>query len=107
MDGRLYARIVWFHAYNTPQDVDNIAKRILDALIGTVYPSDVLVVRCTTEKVYYTSEKYELIDAGAPADVGNRLTELIGSQARDILYIEVGELSSRQVVVGPSDRSVA
>jgi Holliday junction resolvase RusA-like endonuclease len=34
--GKLYVRLIWFHALKPDLDVDNIAKPILDALSG--YP---------------------------------------------------------------------
>jgi Holliday junction resolvase RusA-like endonuclease len=38
LKGELYCRISWFHKEATTQDVDNIAKRIIDALKGVVFP---------------------------------------------------------------------
>ena len=37
LGGDLYCRITWFHAVKTTQDVDNIAKIILDSLKGVVF----------------------------------------------------------------------
>ena len=39
-NGPLCARILWFHKDPTTQDVDNIAKRILDSLKGLVFADD-------------------------------------------------------------------
>ena len=44
--GSLYARVVWMHRTATTQDVDNILKRILDALKGVVFADDFAITHC-------------------------------------------------------------
>src|SRR5438034_958488 len=50
LSGALYARISWFQLRRSQGDVDNIAKRILDSLIGVVIRDDDDIVRCLTQK---------------------------------------------------------
>ncbi len=42
--------IVYFHFQETDLDVDNVAKPILDALVGIVYDDDQSVVQLTSRK---------------------------------------------------------
>ena len=49
--GPLYARILWFHKHRTTLDVDNIAKRILDALKGIVFVDDADVSHCLAARI--------------------------------------------------------
>jgi hypothetical protein len=101
--GSLYARVIWFHAEGTTQDVDNIAKRLFDALDGAIYASDQQIVKCALEKVYYTSDAYELTGTAIPDDVFKELVEYLGQRAKHVLYVEVGSMPSRRVVFGPID----
>lgn len=71
--GDLYVRIVWFHREPTTQDVDNIAKNILDALKGVVFSDDVVVVQCLIRKIH-TAARYDLDDRGAPVGVMDDIT---------------------------------
>jgi hypothetical protein len=46
----LSATVIYFHAGPTDLDIDNIAKPILDALVGTIYVDDRLVVQVLLRK---------------------------------------------------------
>jgi Holliday junction resolvase RusA-like endonuclease len=96
--GPLYTRITGFHHVATTQDVDSIAKRIHDALIGIVYEDDFQVVQTLLSRID-CREIYELSTRGAPEDVLAELVELLEDQAPHILYVEVG-LVPRDPLVG-------
>lgn len=104
LDGELYARIVWFHDRQSG-DVDNIVKPILDALEGVVYRNDRSVVKCSSERVELRQD-YRLSDAGVPRGVYDELIGLLGQNHSNILYVEVGRITSRQVNFGPIDGGV-
>ena len=101
LDGELYARITYFHAQKTELDVDNIPKPILDALIGIVYDDDNRISQClitrVSQKDYILEEDYFL------PDVYENLENLLAENHKDVLYIEVGEVSSHKVFSGPID----
>lgn len=102
-DGEIYARITWFHGEKTQSDVDNIVKPILDALNGVVYADDRQVVKCLSERVD-TTKDFALSASPDFADVYQELITLLGNeQIKHILYIEIGQLSSRRIVFGPID----
>ena len=99
LQGDLYVRIVWFHRTPTTQDVDNIAKNILDALKGVAFADDVAVVQCLTYKVD-TSRPYVLVQEEAPDPAAlDELNALLGEE--NVLYVEVGIASARRVHFGP------
>ena len=99
--GELYVRIVWFHRRPTTQDVDNIAKNILDALKGVVFADDVDVTQCLAYKVN-TGLDYTIVERGAPdTAVLDELNDLL--EEDHVLYVEVGSASARQVHFGPVD----
>lgn len=98
--GELYARIAWFHSEKTKTDIDNIVKSILDALNGVVYADDYQIVKCLSERVDTTKD----FALSASAEVYQELVALLGNeQIKHIVYIEVGQLSSRRIVFGPID----
>ena len=110
MRGDLYARITWFHAEKRTQDVDNIPKRIMDALNGVIFDDDKLVAQ-TLATAVDTRRDYTL---GAP-DVDDDLyrsllqqleaMELQGNDApRHLLYVEVGHIERQTAEFGPIDR---
>ncbi len=55
-NGPLYARILWFHKDRTTQDVDNIAKRILDSLKGLVFDDDSAISHCLAARIDATMD---------------------------------------------------
>jgi Holliday junction resolvase RusA-like endonuclease len=99
--GPLYARIFWFHKYKTTEgDADNIAKRLLDALKGVVYPDDHLITHCLAARIDATLDM-EISQAGVDANVFQELLQLLGDPSvRDILYVEVGKHAGKAVSFG-------
>jgi hypothetical protein len=98
--GPLYARIVWFHKDRTSQDVDNIAKRILDALKGIVFDDDASISHCLAARIDATID-YEL--SGSPPserDAGLLLEFLANDPSRHVIYIEIGRRTSVAVRFG-------
>ena len=100
LNGPLYARILWFHKDKTDQDADNIAKRILDALKGTVFIDDRAVSHCLAARVDARIE-YEL-DGAPPSEQEERmLLELLGDDGtRKVLYVEIGSRTSSTASFG-------
>ncbi len=102
MRGDLYIRIVWLHRRPTTQDVDNIAKNILDALKGVVFADDVAVVQCLTCKVD-TGQEYVLVEEDADLTVWDELNVLLAQERDHVLYMEVGIVPARRIRFGPID----
>ena len=98
----LYVHIVWFHSGEIRMDLDNIAKRILDALKGLAFGDDAAVARCILEKVLYTQREFQIV-GNPPVVTYENLLRLLGEQHPDILYIEAGAISPevRQIPLGP------
>jgi len=105
LDGELYTRIIWFHRGKTDQDADNIAKRILDSLRGIVFESDNLISQCLTVRVN-TREDYIISDQNVLPDVYKELLKLLSEDRSDVLYVEIGRITSSQAVFGPIDGGV-
>jgi hypothetical protein len=103
LTGNLYVRILWLHRLPTNQDIDNIAKRILDALKGVAFPDDGIVVSCLTRKLLYSAQPISLPSRpDVPQHVFEQLIELLGQDEPHILYIEAGQFASSQIVFGPA-----
>lgn len=100
LTGDLYARIIWFYADKIEGDIDNIVKPILDALEGIVYLDDKIVVKCASEKVDQNNAVLSTtnIDTGIYTQI---YTNIANGLYPNFVYIEIGELSTRQVVFGP------
>lgn len=99
----LYVRIIWFHGERVQGDTDNIIKPILDALNGVVYADDRQIVKCVSERVD-TTKDFTLSEAPASAEVYGELLSLLGDvQIKHVLYVEVGQLTSRRIAFGPID----
>ena len=99
----LYVRIVWFARKKGGPDVDNIFKRILDALEGIVYRTDGQIRQCLATKIEL-AKPYTLSTRHIPDDLYERLVVLLDSYDGDILYIEVGQVTSQEVLFGEIDR---
>jgi hypothetical protein len=99
----LYVRIVWFARKKSGPDVDNIFKRILDALEGIVYRTDRQIRQCLATKIEL-AKPYTLSTRHIPDDLYGRLVVLLDSSVSDILFIEVGQVTSQEVVFGEIDR---
>jgi hypothetical protein len=85
-------------------DTDNIVKPILDELDGIIYRTDAQIKQCLATRVDLT-KPYVISDRNVPDDLYQSLVDLIASSRNDILFIEVGELTSQEVVFGKIDRS--
>jgi hypothetical protein len=99
---QLYARILWFHRYDTSQDIDNIVKPILDALGGIWFHTDFQIAQCLATRIDIR-ETYEVVDTNMPDEVYDNLLALLNSAEADILYVEVGPIAWQRVVFGPID----
>lgn len=101
LEGNLYARIVWFHRGPTNQDVDNIAKNILDALKGVCYLDDSQITACYIRRARIDLEMVEL---SLPDPLTIAITELLrildDDAARHALYIEIGPVRDDTVYFG-------
>lgn len=98
----LYVRIVWFTRKKGGPDVDNIFKRVVDALEGIVYWKDRQIRQCVATRID-TEKEYTLSTRHIPEDLYRELVDLIPSSPSDILFIEVGQLTSQHAVFGPID----
>ncbi len=105
LQGNLYARILWFHRQPTTQDVDNVVKNILDALKGVVYGDDVSIVQCIASKIDI-ARGYEIEDRYAPEEAFEELLSMLSQAWPDVLYIEIGTVSTIRVTFGPVDGGV-
>jgi hypothetical protein len=103
LTGDLYTRIVWFCRAATTQDVDNIAKNVLDALKGVVFDDDVSIVQCLSCKVDLRRD-YVVSDKNLPAESYDELLRLLADpNLKDVLYIEVGPVPGQKAVFGLID----
>jgi Holliday junction resolvase RusA-like endonuclease len=101
MFGPLYARIIWFQGQPTTGDVDNIAKRILDALKGIVFDDDGEIVRCLTEKTVTSSPSFLMTPSEAPTEAAQAELETLVGTAQHVLYVEVGPVPDLRISFGP------
>jgi Holliday junction resolvase RusA-like endonuclease len=101
LEGRLYARITWFHRGATSQDVDNIAKNILDALKGVCYLDDSQITTCFIRKARIDLEMVELRLPDPVSSVVSELLRLLNDDSvRDVLYLELGPIEDETVYFG-------
>jgi Holliday junction resolvase RusA-like endonuclease len=100
--GALYSRIIWFHKYDSIQgDIDNIAKRIHDALKGVVYSDDRIITHTLAIRVNASQAVRIVADpenAEAELELAERLQD---PNAPDVLYIEIGRQFDSEVHLGP------
>jgi len=97
-------RIVWFSRKKGGPDTDNIVKPILDELDGIIYRTDAQIKQCLATRIDQT-KPYAISDRNVPDDLYRSLVDLISSSHSDILFVEVGKLTSQEVVFGEIDRS--
>jgi hypothetical protein len=101
LDGPLYVRIIWFQSRFAAGDVDNLAKRILDALKGIVFQDDGDIVRYLTQKAVTSSHSFLMVPSEAPTEVAQaELDTLVGNEEH-VLYIEVGPVTNSRISFGP------
>ena len=100
--GSLYARIIWFHRQKTSQDIDNIVKPIFDSLKGIVFKDDFQIAQYLATRIDL-NKSFVLSDRDIEANTYQDIVEMIALSYNDILYIEIGQIISQQVVFGPID----
>ena len=101
LSGPLYARIIWFQLEQTPGDVDNMTKPILDDLRGVVYLDDDQIVRRLTEKTVTTNRSFSMTPSEAPTETTQaELESLVGTE-QNVLYIEIGPVTDPRISFGP------
>ena len=100
-DGPLYSRIIWFHKYAASQgDIDNVAKRIHDALKTIVFSDDQAITHTLAIKVDAT-ERVEIISDPENREAFLELSErLAANGVKDVLYVEIGRQESRPIHLG-------
>ena len=101
LSGPLYARIVWFQLEQTPGDVDNITKPILDALRGIVYLDDDQIVRRLSEKTITSRRSFSMTPSEAPTETAQAMLESLVGTEQHVLYIEVGPMTDLRISFGP------
>lgn len=100
--GDLYSRIIWFHKYRTTQgDVDNVAKRIHDALKGVLFADDGTITHSMTVRVDATERVELMIEPEDPSSAFALAESLDDEAIRDILYIEIGHTLDSRIYLGP------
>ena len=99
---RLYIRIVCFARKKGGPDVDNIIKPIVDALKGIVYKDDSLISQCLSIRIDL-EKPYKVSNDNISDDDYQELVDTINLGGENVLYIEVGNTISQQVVFGPID----
>ena len=101
--GALYARVIWFQLRqerNEP-DVDNILKRVLDALKGLAYEDERQIVRCQAVKATADVNGEFILSTAemSSSSIVKRLQEMLGT-VPDVLYVEVGPVTDTTVSLG-------
>ena len=95
-----YAVVYYFHRVPSQQDADNISKPILDALEGLAYEDDRLVKFRQAAMFDLVSDPLgELEMSNIPGEVFSRFLEMLDNEEH-ILYVEVGQLSFKQIRFG-------
>src|SRR5271168_2966268 len=102
MTSALYSRIIWFHKDKSSQgDVDNIAKRVHDALKEVLFADDRVITHTMAVRVD-ASEEVELVaDPDHPLAAAALAQSLYDGEVRDILYIEIGRQIDSKIHLGP------
>ena len=102
LSGPLYARIVWFQLQSTQGDVDNVAKRILDAFKGIVFEDDEQIARCLTLKtVADLGGNFSMDPTMIPSSSILLQLEALLRTEQHTLYIEMGPVIDPMVSFGP------
>ena len=95
----MYVRLTYLHQEPTSQDVDNMIKRILDALKGVVCADDFDVCQCLAQRIYIP-DGLIIADQHSSARVVQELTTLIDQNAPHITSVEVGQATSQVLSFG-------
>ena len=81
--------------------MDNIAKRIHDALKGVLFVDDGVITHSLAVRVD-ASEVYEIVDdPNNPTPASELLSMLASPEHRDVLYIEIGAQVDPKTRLGP------
>lgn len=103
LNGRLYARVIWFYRRHRVGDVDNLVKPILDSLKGVVFNDDREVAECQVVAVDL-DRSYRFLTGTdqdallAQADIDRQLQTR--SNPADWFYVEIGNGDEPALVVG-------
>lgn len=101
-DGPLYSRILWFHKRRSSQgDIDNVAKKIHDALKNVVFDDDALITHSLAIRVDASVDVDLLGDEANPNAFAELAEMLADPDTQDILYVEVGLQPQRRIHLGP------
>ncbi len=98
--GSLYARITYLHLQPAMQDVDNLIKRILDAMKGIVFDDDGEVRQCLAERIA-VADRFTIAERRRPSGIVDRLLEFLAEGQPHITYIEVGHAARQALSFGP------
>ena len=101
-DDRLYIRIIWFARKEGGPDVDNTIKPIADALQRVVYRNDRQIAQCLAMRIDL-EKPYEISNDNISGDIYQDLVDTIDAKRGDVLYVEVGVLTSQYAIFGPID----
>lgn len=106
LSGSLYARITYLHRAPSTQDVDNIVKRILDALKGLAFADDGAIRQCLAERIWLT-EGFTISERNRPSTGYARLAALLyDNDVHHITYIEIGQAREQLISFGPVGEEV-
>lgn len=96
--GHLYLRVYYFHFRSDTRDADNFSKRVVDALKGSAYSDDSLVIFRTAANIHVPEHPgIDLVRMQEPA----LSTYLEASDKQEpILYIEIGRFSGSMLTIG-------
>jgi len=100
LEGPLYARVTYLHLGPSTQDIDNILKRLLDALKGVVYADDGTIRQCLVERIAI-AERFVVAQQHQPPGIVGQLIGLLAAEHPHITYIEVGHATDQVVWFGP------
>jgi hypothetical protein len=98
------AASLWFHAKPTTQDVDNIAKNVLDGMKSVVFGDDIAIVRCFLAKID-VREDYALDPEFVTSDEYTLLMGHLDGGEDNVLYVEVGQTTGQWMRRGPIEES--
>lgn len=96
--GPLYLRVYFFHFRSDTRDADNFSKKVVDALKGSAYSDDSLVIFRTAANIHLAEHPgIDISNMQEPA----LSTFLDASNNQEpILYIEIGRFSVSMMTIG-------
>jgi len=96
--GPLYLRVYYFHFRLDTRDADNFSKKVVDALKGSAYSDDSLVICRTAANIHMPEHpEVDLTRMQEPA-----LSTFIDASDKQepILYIEIGRFLGSMLAIG-------